>query len=207
MDKNNFYQNKLNGVDGFNPYCKTCTKEKSAKWVKDNAETHRDYKRSEKAKESSRATKRKNDQKYRDGETHQEWVNNNKHKFKTYRENRQNKAHEITNEEWSICKEYFDDSCAYCGLHEKDHFQKRKHKLIKSDLHKEHVDHNGSNNLSNCVPSCLHCNSSKWIHDVDVWYLKQPFYQEERFLKINKWLEDDHKRHRENRKKERLNED
>jgi len=198
MNKNNYYTNKANKKDGFNPYCKTCTKKKSSKWVKEHVETHRAYKRTERAKEVSRPTKRKNDQKYRDGNTHQKWIDENKDRQKGYRENRKCKKHDINNNEWHKCKEYFGNCCAYCGLLEDEHFKKRKQIYIKSDLHKEHVDDKGANDLSNCVPSCLNCNSSKWNHKFEAWYIKQPSFCKERLIKINNWLEHDFKLYIEN---------
>ncbi|KAF6565308.1 HNH endonuclease [Paenibacillus sp. EKM202P] len=193
MNKGNFYSNKANGTDGFNPYCKTCTKHKSSKWVKDNAETHRGYKRTERAKEVSRLTKRKNDQKYRGGKSYQQWIKTNKSRLKEYREKRKSKKHDISQSEWRKCKEYFNNCCAYCGMPESDHFRKWKNEYKKSDFHKEHFDDTGVNDLSNCVPSCLNCNSSKWIHDFEKWYPQQPFFSDERLAKIKVWLEQDYR--------------
>jgi hypothetical protein len=192
MTKEYFYTSK-NNKDGFNPYCKTCTKNKSYQWIKDNVETHRSYKRTEKAKEASRLTKRKNDQKYRNGKSYQDWVQSNKLKQKAYREKRKDKIHEISKTEWINCKNYFNSGCGYCGKLEKDHFRKWKGEYRKSDLHKEHVDDSGANDLSNCIPSCLNCNSSKWNHNFEIWYKKQPFFSIARMEKIEKWLNSDYK--------------
>lgn len=195
MSKNNFYINKSNGVDGYNPYCKTCTKQKSSKWVKEHAEVHRAYKRTERAKQVCRPTKRKNDQKYRNGETYQKWHESNKSKLKEYREKRKHKKHDISETEWMECKIYFHNCCAYCGLPESEHYKRWKKEYRKSDLHKEHVDDNGANDLSNCVPACLNCNSSKWNHDFETWYRKQSFFSKEKLIRIQRWLDCDHKLH------------
>ena len=64
--------------------------------------------------------------------------------------------------------------------------------LKNIDLHKEHVDHNGANDLSNCVPACQSCNSSKWEFDFNDWYCpNNPVFTQERYEKIVKWLEED----------------
>ena len=75
------------------------------------------------------------------------------------------KMHNITDEEWKICLEYFSDSCAYCGMTLEDHLNKYKERL-----HREHVIHDGDNELSNCVPSCKICNSQKHTYTLEEWY-------------------------------------
>ena len=58
-------------------------------------------------------------------------------------------------------KKYFNNECAYCGLPLSEHYFTRKGVTKLGDFHKEHVDHEGLNDLSNCVPSCSECNSEK----------------------------------------------
>jgi len=85
--------------------------------------------------------------------------------------------------------------CCYCGLHVDNHYRKFKNKLQKLDLHKEHADNNGSNDLSNCIPSCLICNSQKWEFPLDVWYNENnPNFTQERYDKILNWLDKDYKK-------------
>jgi len=60
--------------------------------------------------------------------------------------------------------------------------------LLKNILHKEHVDDNGANDLSNCVPSCQSCNSTKNLKTLEeIIELKiiEKFTQE-KYNKINK---------------------
>jgi hypothetical protein len=61
------------------------------------------------------------------------------------------------------------------------------------DFHKEHVNHEGSNDLSNCVPSCKLCNTSKHVQELEEWYKRQPYFSEERLQKIYKWINEDWK--------------
>lgn len=64
----------------------------------------------------------------------------------------------------------------------------------REDLHREHVVHDGSNKLDNCVPSCKWCNSKKWEYALDEWYRETyEHFDEERLQKIHKWLNEDHK--------------
>lgn len=83
---------------------------------------------------------------------------------------------------------YFDNSCAYCGMTTEEHKN-----IFKQQLHKEHVDHNGRNDLSNCVPSCKICNSRKWEYDIKEWYdTDNLYYTDERYNKIIKWIKQDY---------------
>lgn len=92
---------------------------------------------------------------------------------------RMHKFHEITEEEWIDCKDFFDNSCAYCGLSEAENI-----KLYGQQLHKEHFDHDGSNGIDNCIPSCKSCNSSKGTKIFEEWFTGA----EENKEKIYAWL-------------------
>lgn len=112
------------------------------------------------------------------------WQRNNKDKLLEYKMNRGNKFHKISTKEWSYCKEYFNYECAYCGMHESVHKQ-----AYKQQLHKEHVIHDGRNDIKNCIPSCRVCNSSKHTSTLSEWYnINNPNYTRERYLKIYEWL-------------------
>lgn len=63
------------------------------------------------------------------------------------------------------------------------------------DLHKEHVEDEGANDLSNCVPSCGNCNSQKWKYDFKEWYKSQEFYDERRYNLIITWIGEDFKKY------------
>jgi hypothetical protein len=64
----------------------------------------------------------------------------------------------------------------------------------KNNLHKEHVDHEGANDISNCIPACKSCNSMKNIKNFNNWYNdKNTRFNEERLHKIEQWLENDYK--------------
>ena len=121
-----------------------------------------------------------------------EWIKNNPDKLKGYVANHQ--SHNITKKEWEYCKQYFNYECAYCGLPLSEHYRKYKGERIKSDFHKEHVDHNGTNDLSNCIPSCTSCNSQKWKFELDTFYNESNGnYTQERYDKIKQWLNEDYK--------------
>ncbi|OZB98091.1 HNH endonuclease [Paenibacillus sp. XY044] len=133
---------------------------------------------------------RKNNQKYRESGGYRSWLNSNKDKIQKYHDAKlMHRTHNITDEEWKKCKEYFNNSCAYCGLHIDDHYRKIRGINKKIDLHKEHVDHSGANDITNCIPSCLNCNSQKWVFELEDWYnVSNENYTYERLNKIYKWL-------------------
>lgn len=199
-----FYQQKKTRKDGtvyiyYNPECKNCTKTRSKKWQQDNYEQYQQgflkrmreaLKRPDKKQYNRQLSKKQKESGYT-----KEYYNKNKEYFSDYhRERRMNKTHEITNEEWIRCKEYFNNSCAYCGLSESEHYIIYAGKPKKTDLHKEHVDHNGSNKIDNCIPSCAKCNSNKWAFTLEEWYnTENEVFSQERLDKINNWLKEDFK--------------
>jgi len=175
------------------PECKQCTKDNAFKWTKENPVKRAEHQR--KANETPRKKEqmKKLSKASRDDGRYREWQRANKDKIDSYRENRQqNKKHEIKMKEWEDCKEYFNNECAYCGLHISEHFNRYAGEMKWTDFHKEHVEHEGSNDITNCVPSCKSCNSSKFTFTLEEWYTSEnDNYFEERLLKIYQWLKID----------------
>lgn len=198
---NEFYSQKKKKINGeeyiyYNPYCKKCTKEKATKWAKDNPE-RRSYLKSKYDKQShiQQMKKEWNIKNVKSGGC-KRWQQENKDKIKEYNLKRANKNHDITNEEWFKCKEYFNFECAYCGIIESE---AKEHQ--GQYFHKEHVDHDGANDISNCVPSCRVCNSSKHNKRLEDWYepnCEYTTYSYERLVKILKWVNEDYRVYIEN---------
>ncbi|MGK4040872.1 HNH endonuclease signature motif containing protein [Heyndrickxia oleronia] len=135
---------------------------------------------------------RESGKKIRESGYQTEWQRKNKDKIKAYNQKRQHKIHKINKDEWISCKRYFNNSCAYCGMSEEEHRE-----LYKQDLHKDHVEHSGKNDLSNCVPACKSCNTSKHQKKLDEWYIPNnelwcSVFSQERLQKIQNWLESDY---------------
>jgi hypothetical protein len=193
MNEEYFHENSSNKKDGFNSYCKECTRKRSLKvyWsdVEKGREHSRQWARENKARH--RILKRKW---HVENATYSKqiqaiWRKENKDRVKHYNEQRVHKNHNINNEEWDNCKKYFNYSCAYCGLPEEKHKE-----LFSQRLHKEHVDHEGLNDLSNCVPACKSCNGSKHTFELEEWYNEEnPIFNEKRLQKIYRWLDSDYK--------------
>ncbi|MEK4640319.1 HNH endonuclease signature motif containing protein [Bacillus sp. BSL6] len=78
---------------------------------------------------------------------------------------------------WDKTLEYFNHECAYCGRNE--------------ELVQEHViplKKGGSYTRQNIIPACCSCNNSKYINDLEQWYLNQSFFDQKRLDKIHKWI-------------------
>lgn len=194
-----FYVSKTNSIDGLHPNCKQCAIKKSMTWIEENIEHYKEYKyykvrnptkhRKERLREYSRRQIAKGYTKW--------YYQQNKERFKKYRDKRAVKEHIISDNEWINCKTYFDFKCAYCGISEVDHKTK-----FGEQLHKEHVIHDGRNDLKNCIPSCKVCNSSKKDQTLNKWYNKEnPNYTYERYNLIYQWLRYDCKKYLEPKNK------
>ena len=189
-----FYTNKKNKSDGLHPTCKKCERLKAIKWKKENPERFAISQAKVEAKKERKISNRKRAEKQRKAGKQKEWQLKNPDKVAEYNQTRQHKNHKITITEWDACKEYFNNSCAYCGLKIEDHYRKYAGQQQKIDLHKEHADYNGNDDLSNCIPSCGSCNDKKWKFTLDEWYNKDnPVYIENRYNKIVQWLNYDYK--------------
>lgn len=186
-----FYKTK-SSTDGLFPYCKKCTSKKSAMYQhnhkKEALEYHHKYSQTHPNYYKNIRDNYEKRNKENRKESIKQWRRNHPDRLRQYNSIYSNKKHNITTKEWKDCKEYFNYQCAYCGMPEKE-----AKELYKQNLHKEHVDCNGVGNLSNCVPACKHCNTSKHEFDMEDWYKQQSYFSQERLDKIYKWLKDDYK--------------
>lgn len=186
-----FYINKSNKTDGLYPDCKKCEIIRSGEWERNpqNKDSVRKSAIKRNAKPEFKEKMRAYAKKQREDGYNKEYQFKNKDKIKIYNERRQIKNHNISENEWNTCLNYFNNSCAYCGITEINHKKK-----YNETLHKEHVEHDGANDLSNCIPACKSCNSQKWKFKLDDWYNQtNENYTDERYNKIEQWLEEDYK--------------
>lgn len=132
---------------------------------------------------------RENSKRRRVSGQYSKWQKDNPDKIKEYNAKRSDRNHNINQQEWDDCRIYFNFRCAYC-----DKTWEQNKKESKKDLHKEHVIHNGLNDLSNCVPSCQGCNSRKWEFSFEEWYDEDNIhFSMVRKEKILKWINKDYK--------------
>lgn len=86
----------------------------------------------------------------------------------------------FSHQEWKECLIFFGGECAYCGG------TPRKGQRLTRD-HLDPVSGGGRTIQSNIVPACSSCNSSKGADDFREWFMKQPFFSQERLNRIFKW--------------------
>lgn len=94
-----------------------------------------------------------------------------------YRARKAGVAGQFTLQDWLACVSAFGYSCAYCG--------------VRGPLTQEHVEpisRGGLHDRSNIVPACGSCNSQKFSTPVDEWYPRQPFFSEDRLVRILDYL-------------------
>ncbi|MCM3387288.1 HNH endonuclease [Ureibacillus chungkukjangi] len=198
-----YYSQNKKKADGtpyiyYNPKCKECTikatRESQEKHIDHLVEYRKNRYSDKKDYYIEKANTRNRENKDENREYLRKWQQSNKDKVKGYNENRaMHKKHKIFKKEWEACKEYFDYKCAYCDLPIEEHFKMWKGELKQTDFHKEHVDHEGANDLSNCVPACQSCNSSKHTSSLEEWYSEDnEIYSIENLERILKWLNEDY---------------
>lgn len=186
-----FYKNSKNATDGLYPYCKRCGVKNAKKWNTANPQKYKqsnekwelDPRRIEYHKVHSKTQKKSG--------YYSEYIKRDEVKARQY--SSRHSDHKINATEWVSCKDYFKDndgdwSCAYCGKKIQDHFRMFAGELQSIDFHREHLDPDGANDLSNCIPSCGDCNSSKWTFEFEDWYGKQIFFTQIRYSKIIQWI-------------------
>lgn len=117
-------------------------------------------------------------------EMRRNWAKDNQDKLREYRQNRRARMKDLvadlTLEQWETTKEYFNNSCAYCGTSEEalcqDHFVP--------------VVDGGGYTMSNIIPACQYCNSSKHDKSFFDWYPSFKHYSGQREEKVFNFLVD-----------------
>jgi len=178
--------------------CKKCVTIRSHNWEIENPEAYA-ISRNKKESQPDRIEYRKEDWKrQRDSGYTLGWQRANPDKLKVY--GQLHEDHIISKKEWIDEKEYFNNECAYCGLKIEDHYFTRLGITKNGDFHKDHLVHNGSNYIDNCIPACKSCNCSKHTATLDEWYRKQDFFTESRYNKIIQWSTEDYNKYLKPRK-------
>ena len=167
-----FYKNDKNSIDGLHPRCKKCEIINAREIQLRNHEDYKAYLKQWKL-DNPNYMPNYNKMYYAENtdkfyEKLARWQKENPERSNYYRQKKRH--HTINKEEWESCKNYFNHSCAYCGLPIDEHINRIKDGFRLEDLHREHVDDQGVNDLSNCVCSCKSCNSEKGSYGFDDWY-------------------------------------
>ncbi len=85
-----------------------------------------------------------------------------------------------THEQWKQTVIFFGGTCAYCGR-----TMKKGERLTRDHL--VPVAEGGETTQVNVVPACGNCNSSKGKEEWREWFMRQPFFSQDRMNKIFKW--------------------
>jgi hypothetical protein len=177
----NFYKNDKNKIDGLFPWCKKCAiKFAGINQIKNRERSYSQHKK-------YRTTKKydlwadKHFIEQRDSGYSSQYRKDHPELMKYYAS--LHRIHDITKNEWKETLKIFEHRCCYCGLTEKESLEK-----YEEVLHKDHADHEGANDISNALPACKGCNSSKHQDSIEEWYPKQKFYKESNYNRIIWWL-------------------
>lgn len=183
---NFYYLNKSKPERGFSSDCKQCAKKRARKWAVNNVEKKRESCRKNSRKPNILQYHKELSQRQRDSGMTKVWYQDKKDTYRGYViKYESHKHHTISEKDWIRNKEFFDFKCAYCGISEAEHKEK-----YHQQLHKDHAYNEGDNGISNNVPACRSCNSSKRHRDWNVWFTEEnPVYTIERHNKIKEWLE------------------
>lgn len=137
------------------------------------------YKNLEKNRERAKIYRKNNLEKLKIKE--RKYRQENKEKILTnneIRRSRERKAYAIlTNKQWVDIKKHFDNKCAYCG---------KSGKLVRE--HFVPLTRGGEFAITNVLPSCSSCNSSKGAKDFFEWYPTFKHYDQKREKEILKFL-------------------
>lgn len=162
--------NDAYSLDGKSNKCRKCSKIKNKNWRNNNKE-YSSYKSKIYAKNNEDKIKL----------YHKQYRKENLEKRRIYEQKREAVKKKLDKNfdknDWDICKNYFNNRCAYCG----------EEKILTQD-HFIALSKNGEYTKNNIIPACKNCNSSKRHSDFFEWYPKQESYSKKREQKILKYL-------------------
>lgn len=195
-NQENFYlHNKQKPELGFTPGCRECNKKRSVEYrhrdIEKTREKDSEYYHSHKDLCHERMDSYRGRHHSKIKQKEKIWQRTHPDKLKEYGLRHRN--HDITESEWRLCLKVFGNKCAYCGLPYEQHIVKRNGKYITMNLHKDHIDYEGYNDLRNATPCCQNCNSSKSQDDMEKWFREQKFFSEEKLQFIYWWVAEGYK--------------
>jgi 5-methylcytosine-specific restriction endonuclease McrA len=177
--------------DGVNHYCKTCLKEACDNYRDRNREIIRkkDMEKYYANYEENKKKNRENAKKHKEQRLQYGKIYRFKNKDKCNFYNKQRRALingslvKLTNDEWEEIKLFFTNNnnniiCAYCH---------KELDLVTMD-HIIPVIKKGSHSQDNIITACRNCNSSKNSSNMEEWYKKQKYYDEDKLKLIYKYI-------------------
>lgn len=150
--------------DGLFNTCRECENKRTQKYQEENKEYFARYRKEN--REHSAKYRKENPEVYR--------LANQRRRARVAE-----LPHDLTLEEWNETLEYFDYSCAYCGVPEDNLCQEHVIPVVKG----------GGYTTDNIIPACRSCNKSKYTANLEEWYVSYEHYDEERLNKILDYIE------------------
>ena len=156
--------------DGLNGRCKLCHKGDNKVYYQNNTETIKDrihtYYREHKEQIGIREKlyRQQHAEKYKDYRS----VMHNLRRRKL-----QDTNNPLTLEEWAVVKDITNGRCIYCDS--------------KEELTQDHIvaiSKGGKHSIGNVILSCKSCNLSKGSKDVEIWYIDQEFFNQNRLFML-----------------------
>ena len=198
----NFYFNEVTNIEGIKQYifssrCIDCHIKLASEYTKEHPEMNRESSRKTDHTPKMQEYHKEAIKKLREDGYFIEYYAKYPERFKEYAKN--HRHHDITEAEWKSCLKIFNYRCIYCEITEEE--SKRKY---GERLHKDHVDHEGYNDIRNAVPGCKSCNSQKHQSDMETWFREQEFFSEERLDFIKWWTTEGYKNYIEDKPPYRL---
>lgn len=203
-----FFQVVKANKDGLRGECRECTKEyhkaykktyikpsseairehkalQSREWKEANKERlvvwHKEYRKNNKSSISISMKEYRQENKVSLAEYHSKYQKEHLEERKIRQKRRKEKMlrlpNNLTPEQWCKIMKDFDSRCAYCG---------EEKPLEQEHFHPLHLG--GEYTMSNIVPACKSCNSSKGVKLFSDWYSLQTYYDKQRENKILTYL-------------------
>ncbi len=174
-------------------------KEEITEYQKKYREEHKEeiaeYKKEYYSKEENKEKASEYQKKYREehkeeiAEYKKEHCKNNPYIYFNSRNKRrskeENQGNGISKDQWLEMMNYFNWCCAYSG----EYLGGKENQNIRSIDHIIALDNEGLNEIWNCVPMIKSYNISKLNRNMEDWYIKQFYFNEERLEKIYAWCD------------------
>lgn len=185
-----YFNRESRAPSGLRGVCKSCTKSYDNSYCEDNRERRKQYYWKNRERELKRQNKYNEENKEKLKIYYKENYERFKPRYATHALKRLSRINRLpdtlTQDEWSKCKDFFGNSCAYCGIGEEEHIGKYNQKLHKQRFIAS--VNKGCFTKENVIPSCKACSGGKKDKDFFDWYKYQEFYSQERERMIMEYL-------------------
>ena len=178
-------------ADGLHSYCRECQHEQDRQYRNNSKQNRAAYDKQYRAAHEAEIKARKKEYPYnhREVETARQkrWAVNHPEQRKAARKESKRKWRDLvmknggsyTKEQLHECLAFFGYCCAYSG------------EPLPAGYHLDHVvplSKGGTNVIHNIVPCIGRANTTKRDADWETWYIDSPYFSQERYEKIKRWI-------------------